>query len=121
MDDIKVAVGSRIQEERNRLGFTQSFIGETVGNTTRYTVMNWENGKNTPSTESLILLGTIGFDVVYILTGTRSAPVEGSLSHREAAVLDHYRNTDEVGRSAIEQTASALAQSSQKASSKKRA
>ena len=121
MDDIKVTVGKRLQEERERFKYSQSFIGETVGNTTRYTVMNWENGKTTPSAESLILLGTIGFDVVYILTGVRSQPVEGSLSHREATVLDHYRNTDEVGRRAIEQTASALAQSAQKASSKKRA
>ena len=121
MDDVKITIGKRLQEERKRLKHSQVFIGETVGDTTRYTVINWEAGKTTPSTEALVLLGTIGFDVVYILTGTRSVPVESTLSTREQAVLEHYRNTDDVGQRAIEQTASALSQSAQKACGKKRA
>lgn len=121
MDDVKVIVGKRLQEERERFKYSQSFIGETVGNTTRYTVMNWENGKTTPSAESLIMLGEIGFDVMYILTGVRSQPAESVLSRPEQAILEHYRNTNEEGQKVIEQTALFAAQSAQKTAGKKRA
>lgn len=119
MSDIKVTVGSRLKEERSRLGLTQPHVGEYVG-ATKETVINWEKGKNTPSAESLIALASLGFDMVYILTGMRSNLAESTLNRREQALLDNYRHSPDEGQRAIEATASALSQST-KASSKKRA
>lgn len=115
-----MSVAERLKEERERTGLSQEAFG-AVGGVKKLTQFNYESGKRSPDAEYLGAISKISVDVTYILTGVRSQPVEGSLSHREATVLDHYRNTDEVGRRAIEQTASALAQSAQKASSKKRA
>ena len=110
----------RLKEERERLKISQDEAASLVG-VSREMWGKYERGVADPAVSKVIDFGKSGADIPYILTGMRSQPFEGSLSHREAAVLDHYRNTDEVGRSAIEQTASALAQSTQKASGKKRA
>ena len=116
----KIGIGERLRNERKRLGLQQPVIMAHLG-AAKKTIINWENGQSSPSADQIASLVEIGFDAIYILTGVRSQPVESTLSQRENAVLEHYRNTDEVGRRAIEQTASALAQSAQKASSKKRA
>ena len=121
MDDIKISVGNRFKEERKRLNYSHSYVGEAAGQATRYTVMNWENGKNTPSAESLIMLASVGFDMVYILTGIRSQPVEDTLTRGERVVLDHYRHTNAEGQKIIEQTAFFAAESAAKAAGKKKA
>lgn len=110
----------RLEEERKRLKMSQDEVATLVG-VSREMWGKYERGVAAPSVAKIIDFAKVGADVSYILTGVRSQPVEDSLSHREATVLDHYRNTDEVGRRAIEQTASALAQSAQKATGKKRA
>ena len=109
---------NRFSAEIDKLGGA-SKVAVSLG-VARATVYNWCSSGNAPM-DKLLLLGELGLDVSYVLTGTRTVPAGSALSQRENAVLDHYRNTDEVGRRAIEQTASALAQSAQKTSGKKRA
>ena len=115
-----MSIGKRLGEERDRLGFSQEDLGE-IGGVKKNAQFQYEKDKRSPSADYLASVAIAGVDVAYVLTGIRSQLTENALSQRETAVLDHYRNTDEVGRRAIEQTASALAQSSQKVDSKKRA
>ncbi len=112
----------RLLTFRESLGVSQEEMSKKI-QVSKRSYCAYELGETAPSAKLLTALASMGADVGYLLTGTYTAPmkVEDSLSQRETAVLDHYRNTDEVGRRAIEQTASALAQSSQKVDSKKRA
>jgi len=112
----------RLFHFRESLGISQDEMAKKIEMSKR-SYCAYELGETAPSAKLLTALAAMGADVGYLLTGISTVPMkaEDSLSKREQAVLDHYRNTDEVGRSAIEQTASALAQSSQKATGKKRA
>ena len=114
LDNVK----SRFTAEIDKLGGA-SKVAVPLG-VARATVYNWCSSGNAPM-DKLLLLGELGLDVSYVLTGTRTIPAEKTLSQSEQAIIEHYRKTDEVGQRAIEQTASALAQSTQKAAGKKRA
>lgn len=91
--------------ERKRLKLTQQVLAESIG-VSDMTVKRWETGTPIPS-DKLSLLATLGFDVLYILTGQRSVPV--ALNPKEEALLDNYRNSDDKGKRAVEIAASAFA------------
>ena len=116
----KIGIGERLRNERKPLGLQQPVIMAHLKKKKK-TIINWENGQSSPSADQIASLVEIVFDALYILTGVRSQPAESTLSQPEQAIIEHYRKTDEVGQRAIEQTASALAQSAQKTSGKKRA
>lgn len=64
-------VGSRLQEERVRMGFTQTELAEKLG-ISRTSATLYEAGKHLPRAEVLIALDGLGADVLYILTGKRA-------------------------------------------------
>lgn len=71
--DLCVAMGQRLKEERNRLGFNQFECGIKAG-LARNSVSRYELGEGTPTAEFLLTLHHMGGDVMYVLTGDRSAP-----------------------------------------------
>lgn len=99
------AIGERLLEERKRLGHSQEAFAALAG-ITRIPYRAWEKGKTAPGAEHLAALSSAGADVLYILTGRRNAC---TLSPREAALLDNYRNSSGDGQEAIAHTAFALA------------
>ncbi|WP_041523616.1 helix-turn-helix domain-containing protein [Gilvimarinus agarilyticus] len=100
--------GSRLREERERLGLSQAELGE-IGGVKKLAQFNYEKGERQPGASYLSAIGTAGIDVMYILTGSRASPVPEPLSQRERHLLANYRGSSEEGRRAVESTASALA------------
>ena len=110
----------RLFDLRESMGLSQDEMAKKIEMSKR-SYCAYELGETAPSAKLLTALAIMGVDIGYLLTGTRTVPVQNTLSQPEQAILEHYRKTDEVGQRAIEQTASALAQSTQKAAGKKRA
>jgi transcriptional regulator with XRE-family HTH domain len=77
----------RLLEERKRLGFTQTDFG-ALGGVSKWTQLNYETGTNNPDLDYLVKIGTVGADILYILTGNHGAT---SLSSEEESVLVSYR------------------------------
>lgn len=100
-------IGKRLKEERGRLNLTQEKIMELVG-VSKPTVISWEKGNSTLNANVLAILSQNGFDVLYIITGTRAG--DPKLKPDEAALLDNYRNSSEEGRQAIQATSDLLSQ-----------
>ena len=70
--------GSRLKEERSRLGLTQPQVAERCG-IGKTTVINWEKDASSPSAPQLSALSGLGVDVMYVLTGKRSGGVDDSV------------------------------------------
>lgn len=85
-------IGSRLKEERERLGLTQKALG-AIGDFGKTTVIAWERGTAFPNALFLADIAAIGADVRYIITGERDAPPPEVLSADERYLLDRYRGS----------------------------
>ena len=99
----------RLRAERERLRLTQDEMVVKTGVSKR-SYCAYEAGDTAPSAKLLAALVEAGFDVPYLLTGTRSTPVESQLSPRAQALLANYEATDDAGKKHIEAAASLLSQ-----------
>lgn len=99
-----MGIPARLKEERERLLLTQTGLAERIGSTKR-SIINWEGGAASPSAEAIASMAALDADVLYILTGQRSKPLESTLTPRQKALLDNYSHTDAEGQRAIEQVA----------------
>ncbi len=93
----------RLREERERLGMTQAELGE-IGGVRKQAQHMYESGTRKPDMDYLTAISAVGADVLYILTGQRSAPVDEAqaLPPRERALIDNYRACDDDGKRVIE-------------------
>lgn len=99
-------IGVRIKEERERLGMTQPQFAEAAGAAKR-TLIEWEKGATSPTAVQLSALNTIGVDVMYILTGVRSATAVNArpLSVEEEKHLDNLAHCTKEDQEAIKRMA----------------
>lgn len=67
--------GGRLQEERRRLGHTQADFAELL-RVSKSTQSNYETGFRSPDSLYLHSAAGAGLDVLYVVTGRRSTPVE---------------------------------------------
>ena len=67
-------ISMRWTEERSRLGFSQADIARNVG-VSRETMRKWENGLGEVSVGALEIAASLGFDVLYVITGRRASVV----------------------------------------------
>lgn len=67
-----VIIGDRLRAERERLGQTQKELASKL-KTSERTIISYEYGQTAPKLDKLILLCSLGADINFILTGTRSA------------------------------------------------
>ena len=74
--------GTRLREERKRLGKSQTEVAKTTG-ISRPTQSGYENGEGNPSGTYWESISRMGFDIQYIATGTRSKNLE------EVAIAHH--------------------------------
>jgi transcriptional regulator with XRE-family HTH domain len=79
--EFRISCGSRLREERERLGQGQAEMSAATGVKPR-TYQDWERGIASVSTEFLSLAATLGLDVMYVVTGVRT---------NEATSLDPLR------------------------------
>lgn len=89
---------------------SQAALGER-GGVTKKSQLLYEGGSRMPDAAYLTAVAAAGVDVLFVLTGTRSVPVEDSLTEEERALLDNYKHADEEGRAAARRVLSSLAQS----------
>lgn len=95
---MRLEIGVRLREERERLGFSQQAFAE-IGGASKRSQVEWEKGAQVPNAEFLAHIATRGADVTYIVTGVRT------LSAKEMeADLDRYGMAWETLEMALEET-----------------
>lgn len=68
------SLGRRLKNERERLGFEQTYVAEQV-NISVVALSNYENNKRSPSADFLMSLAKVGYDSAYLITGNKSGAV----------------------------------------------
>lgn len=92
-------VGNRLREERERLEITQADAALLTG-VSRQMWGLYEKGA-IPSSEVLLRAQGHGFDVNYILGGSRLMLAEGTLSAEEKELLTHFRALDKPSKMVV--------------------
>lgn len=66
-------VGMRIRQERKRLGLTQLFVARAMNPEAKngMRVSKWERGLTVPDTRDLAVMLELGFNIRFLLNGTR--------------------------------------------------
>lgn len=101
------ALGSRLKEERKRLGLSQQEFG-TIGGVEANAQGKYENGERIPRCDYMAALGKKGVDILYVLSGTSTPMSADSLSDAERAIITHYRTLSENDQDAMSQLATSL-------------
>ncbi|KMK28953.1 transcriptional regulator [Pluralibacter gergoviae] len=84
---MKISIGVRLREERERLGLSQVAMGEIAG-IRKQTQLKYEKGDSSPDATYLAALSKFGLDVLYVVLGIRSA---AALTEDEEQLLASYR------------------------------
>lgn len=95
-------MGSRIREERERLGLTQRVLGD-IGGVAPNAQGKYESGERTPKADYLAALAARGVDALYVLSGVPTQMSVAGLSATEARVLNGFRHLSSADQQAIEQ------------------
>lgn len=90
-------IHTRLVEERERLGLTQTEMAKRGGVAFR-TYCDYESGKSEPRASFFADASVHGLDVQYVVTGVRSA---SAMRPDEEMVLSGYRRLDEKGRAGV--------------------
>ncbi|EAR5802889.1 helix-turn-helix transcriptional regulator [Salmonella enterica] len=98
--------GTRLREERLRLGLDQDGFGQ-LGGVKKNAQSNYENGLRKPDSDYLAGIAAAGVDVLYVLTGNRTPVSE--LSSKESALVENYRASTPEHRSTLDTVSAALA------------
>ncbi|MFC5431769.1 helix-turn-helix domain-containing protein [Paraburkholderia denitrificans] len=110
-----MGIGDRLKEERVRLGYTQPDFAALVG-ASKSSLIRWEAGTKSPDIAHLAEWSTVGLDVLYVATGTRSQPLESTLTKEEEVLLDNYRHSAPEDQAVVRRTASAVAKPGKRSS-----
>lgn len=99
-------IGSRLREERLRIGLSQDEFA-AVGGVTRRSQSAYESDDRAPDTTYLLAVRTIGADICYVLTGERhGAQVETAPGHgrdaEETELVETYRQLNETGKATLQ-------------------
>ncbi|MGH8383367.1 helix-turn-helix domain-containing protein [Pseudomonas sp.] len=101
-------IGSRLREERERLGLTQRVFGD-IGGVEPNAQGKYESGERTPKTDYLAAVAARGVDALYVLSGTRTPVPHGSLSAEEDRLLAAFRALPAPDQAAVQQLLGSLA------------
>ena len=77
-------IGTRLKEERERLGLTQVSMAEKV-DSSRTSQQHYENDRRYPDAGYLAQVSALGVDVQYVITGQRSATTGERVVENDAA------------------------------------
>ncbi|MCA8434040.1 helix-turn-helix domain-containing protein [Burkholderia seminalis] len=98
-------IGSRLRDERLRIGLSQDEFA-TVGGVARRSQSAYESDERAPDAAYLLAIRAIGVDIGYVLTGERfaaggAAPEAGTRDADEADVLAMYRQLNDTGKASL--------------------
>ena len=96
------------------LGFNQSEFAELVGSSYK-SQLRWEKDESSPSADALNIWAGIGLDVLYVVTGQRSADLPSRLnipkmSQEKQELMDAFDNMSPEQRRAILEVGKVLVQ-----------
>lgn len=101
-------MGRRLQEERKTLGYpSQESLVLSVEKSKR-TITNWESGTSFPDAADLLKLAAIGFDITYILFGTRSTMTRLDQTHAQYETPARAASAEIAGMTLSEEDAELL-------------
>ncbi|CAJ3422010.1 transcriptional regulator [Burkholderia pseudomallei] len=97
-------IGSRLREERLRLGLSQDEFA-AVGGVLRRAQSNYESDDRSPDAKYLSAIAELGVDLLYVLKGLRQAPsahgeVGGDVDELE--LVQNYRQLNDAGKAALQ-------------------
>ncbi|MDT9632562.1 MULTISPECIES: helix-turn-helix domain-containing protein [Pseudomonas] len=104
-------IGSRLRQERERLGLSQKVFGE-IGGVEANAQGKYESGGRAPKADYLSRVAQRGVDVLYVLTGAATPIQLENLSQIEEKVLGDYRAMFKEDQAAIRRLTSTLAEHS---------
>lgn len=102
-------IGSRLRQERARLGLSQKSFGE-IGGVEANAQGKYENGGRAPKADYLSRVAEHGVDVLYVLTGSPTPTLLDNLSQVEEKVLVSYRMLHKEDQDAISRLTTTLAE-----------
>lgn len=82
-----MSIGSRLREERERIGLNQAQLGAVAG-VQKQSQLKYENEFTFPNANYLVAVSKIGIDVSYVLFGTRA---NNALTAEEEQLLTTFR------------------------------
>lgn len=85
-----MSIGQRLREEREARALTQLAVASLVDASER-TVNDWERDVSSPKASVLAALAAHGFDVRYVVTGSRDYRPPPPLSAEELTLLERWR------------------------------
>jgi len=94
---MKIRIGERLREERERLGLSQAAMGEIAG-IRKQTQLKYEKGDSCPDAAYLDSLSKFGLDVLYVVSGVHSIT---ALSNDEEELIGHYRSAPLAVKQAV--------------------
>jgi len=102
-------IGSRLRQERERLGLSQKAFGE-IGGVEANAQGKYESGDRAPKADYLSRVAARGVDVLYVLTGQATPMQLDNLSQVEEKVLGNYRVLQKEDQDAIHRLTTTLAE-----------
>jgi len=94
-------LGTRLREERERLGMTQRVFGD-IGGVEPNAQGKYESGERTPRADYLAALAASGVDALYVLNGVRTPAPLDCLSADETGLLSALRRLPEADKAALQ-------------------
>lgn len=84
---MRLDIGGRLREERERLNLSQLALGE-IGGVKKLAQLKYEKGDRSPDADYLNAIAKVGIDIQYVITSVRSS---STLTNEEQQLLDSYR------------------------------
>ena len=110
-------IGARLRQQRAQAGLTQDQIAEQLGVSKR-TQGNYESGSSdAPASYLSMAASVLGFDVLYIVSGTRTTLKADALSEVEDSIVQQYRSIPPDDQRAIRRFVKAMADEAVKGAS----
>nr|WP_312847749.1 helix-turn-helix transcriptional regulator [Burkholderia gladioli] len=102
-------IGSRLREERLRLGLSQEEFA-AVGGVARRAQTNYEADERSCDAKYLAAVAGVGVDLLYVLVGVRVGPIasqsepksQGGSDEGERDLIESYRQLNEAGKAALQ-------------------
>nr|WP_028201178.1 helix-turn-helix domain-containing protein [Burkholderia pseudomallei] len=96
-------IGSRLREERLRLGLSQDEFA-AVGGVLRRAQSNYESDERSPDAKYLSAIAGVGADLLYILTGSKQVLAKSENADEDIDELElvrNYRQLNDAGKAAL--------------------
>ena len=117
-EQLDVAVGERLREERTRLGLNQEAFAQ-LGGITRNTQGSYEKGERNADSVYLSAVAAAGVDVLYVLTGRRVLRAAEGLDEAEERLIQQFRTLSDYDQKAVHRIVGAMSEVTCLSSAKK--